>query len=63
MEDATRDILHSALSAEPARAVTLVVAIRARFEPLGGIELEPPPRGDVSVHHSTKFRTLFSRYE
>ena len=47
MEDEARDILRSALSAEPARAVTLVDAIRARIEPLGGIELEPPPREPI----------------
>jgi plasmid stability protein len=47
MEDEARDILRSALSAEPARTVTLVDAIRARIEPLGGIELEPPPREPI----------------
>ena len=47
MEDEARDILRSALSVEPARAVTLVDAIRARIEPLGGIELEPPPREPI----------------
>ena len=47
MEDEARDILRSALSAEPARTATLVDAIRARIEPLGGIELEPPPREPI----------------
>jgi plasmid stability protein len=47
MEDEARDILRAALSADPARTVTLVDAIRARIEPLGGIELEPPPREPI----------------
>lgn len=44
MEDEARDILRAALSTEPAQDVSLVEAIRARIEPLGGIELELPPR-------------------
>lgn len=44
MEDEARDILRAALSAGPARASSLVDAIRARVEPLGGIELELPER-------------------
>jgi antitoxin FitA len=40
MEDEARDILRTALSLEPARAGGLVEAIRARVEPLGGVELE-----------------------
>jgi antitoxin FitA len=44
MEEEARDILRAALSAEPARSVPLVSAIRARIEPLGGIDLEPPER-------------------
>lgn len=44
MEDEARDILRAALSAEPSRAKTLVDAIRARIEPLGGVELEIAPR-------------------
>ncbi len=40
MEDEARDILRTALSTEPVRARTLVEAIRARIEPLGGIELD-----------------------
>lgn len=46
-EDGARDILRSALSAESARVVTLVDAIRARIERLGGIELEPRPREPI----------------
>ncbi|PAU51935.1 plasmid stabilization protein [Pseudomonas sp. PIC25] len=44
MEDEARDILRAALSTEPARGKSLVEAIRARIEPLGGIELELPAR-------------------
>jgi len=47
MEDEARDILRSALSAEPARTRTLVEAIRARIEPLGGIEFELPVRETI----------------
>ncbi len=44
MEDEARDILRVALSKQPTRARTLVEAIRARIEPLGGVELDLPPR-------------------
>ena len=44
MEDEARDILRTALSSESARASSLVKAIRARMEPLGGVELEIAPR-------------------
>ena len=44
MEDEARDILRIALSEEPVRAKTLVDSIRARFAPLGGVELELAPR-------------------
>ncbi len=44
MEDEARDILRAALSAQAPRARTLVDSIRARVEPLGGVELEIPPR-------------------
>ncbi len=40
MEDEARDILRAALSAEPARTPSIVDAIRARIEPLGGVNLE-----------------------
>lgn len=39
MEDEARDILRSALSQEPMRKGSLAAAIRARFAPLGGVEL------------------------
>ncbi|TNL09713.1 plasmid stabilization protein [Kosakonia cowanii] len=44
MEDEARDILRAALSIETSRGSSLVEAIRARLEPLGGIELELPAR-------------------
>jgi plasmid stability protein len=39
MEDEARDILRSALSREPTRKGSLAASIRARFAPLGGVEL------------------------
>ncbi len=44
MEEEARDILRTALSREPTRQGGLVDAIRARIEPLGGVELEIAPR-------------------
>jgi antitoxin FitA len=44
MEDEARDILRTALSSGSARASSLVKSIRARIEPLGGVELEIAPR-------------------
>lgn len=44
MEDEARDILRSALSCEPTRQVDLAAAIRARFAPLGGVDLLIAPR-------------------
>ena len=44
MEDEARDILRAALSTQPVPGQTLVEAIRARIEPLGGVELEIAPR-------------------
>ena len=44
MEEEARDILQSALAAEPTRNRSLVAAIRARIEPLGGVELKIEPR-------------------
>jgi len=44
MEDEARDILRTALSSGSARASSLVKSIRARIEPLGGVELEIGPR-------------------
>lgn len=44
MEDEARDILRSSLSAETPRTASLVESIRSRVKPLGGIELDLPPR-------------------
>ena len=50
MEQEARDILRAALDEVDDEFPTgrdLVTAIRARFEPLGGVELELPPRGPI----------------
>jgi plasmid stability protein len=44
MEEEARDILRSALSTARPRSGSLVDSIRARIEPLGGVELEIAPR-------------------
>ena len=44
MEDEARDILRSALSVESPRHGNLAASIRARFAPMGGIELPVIPR-------------------
>jgi antitoxin FitA len=44
MEDEARDILRAALSTEAAKPGNLFDAIRARIEPLGGVDLDIPPR-------------------
>ncbi len=45
MEQEARDILKAALQREHLTGADLVKAIRAAVEPLGGVELELPPRG------------------
>jgi len=44
MEEEARNILRSALSRSPARPANLAASIRARFAPLGGVELPEVPR-------------------
>ena len=44
MEQEAREILKAALEEEAAPVKNLGSAIRARFAPLGGVELEIPPR-------------------
>ena len=44
MEDEARDILRTALNKEPGPPANLAAAIRARFAPLGGVELPDAPR-------------------
>ena len=44
MEEEARNILRAALAEEASIPVNLAEAVRSRFEPLGGIELELPTR-------------------
>ncbi|HET7404104.1 MAG TPA: plasmid stabilization protein [Usitatibacter sp.] len=44
MEEEARNILRSALDQEVAPAGSLADAIRARFQPTGGVDLEIPAR-------------------
>jgi plasmid stability protein len=44
MEDEARNILRAALAGDAAAAPNLAEAIRRRFQPFGGVELEIPPR-------------------
>jgi len=44
MEDEARNILRSALAKDATASRNLAQAIRKRFEPLGGVELELPMR-------------------
>ena len=44
MEEEVRSILRVTLADASERPVGLVAAIRRRFEPLGGVELNLPPR-------------------
>ena len=47
MEQEARDILRAALDHEAPAGKNLATAIRARFEPLGGVELDLPPREPI----------------
>lgn len=47
MEQEAREILKSAVSSPAKRPANLAEAIRRRFAPLGGIELELPPREPI----------------
>ena len=44
MEQEARDILRAALDEETAPSQNLANAIRSRFAPLGGVDLDLPPR-------------------
>jgi plasmid stability protein len=44
MEEEARSILRAALAEEPRSQSDLAAAIRRRFEPLGGVDLELPRR-------------------
>ena len=47
MEEESRVILRTALYHQPPAQEDLAAAIRARFAPLGGAELEIPPRSPM----------------
>jgi len=47
MEQEAREILQSELSKIPQTGKDLYKAIREIFEPLGGVELQIPPRGPI----------------
>lgn len=47
MEEEARDILRSVLAEAPAETGDLAAAIRRRFQPLGGVELDIPPRQPI----------------
>lgn len=47
MEQEARDILRTALGEASATSTDLGSSIRARFAPLGGVELELPPREPI----------------
>ena len=44
MEQEARDILHAALDEDTAPSKSLGTALHELFKPLGGVELEVPPR-------------------
>jgi len=44
MEEEARSILRAALAKTPRESENLAVAIRRRFAPLGGMEIDVPPR-------------------
>jgi antitoxin FitA len=44
MEAEARELLSAALKKEPKRPLNLAESIRRRIAPLGGVELELPPR-------------------
>jgi plasmid stability protein len=47
MEEEAREILRSALVAQPNLKENLAHVVRRRFAPLGGVELELPPRDPI----------------
>lgn len=47
MEEEARDILRRALYRQEAGRENLASVIRARFAPLGGVDLEIPPRSPI----------------
>lgn len=49
MEEEARDILRSSLSTDVPRRASLIKSIRAKIEPLGGIDLAPLAREPIRV--------------
>ena len=47
MEEEARDILRTAIYQQPPAQENLASTIRARFAPLGGVELDIPPRSPM----------------
>ena len=47
MEEEARDILRMALNHQPSEQENLASAIRARFAPMGGVDLDLPPRSPM----------------
>lgn len=47
MEQEAREILRAGLAEEPRGRINLADAIRGLIEPLGGVDLEIPPRTPV----------------
>jgi plasmid stability protein len=54
MEEAARDILRTALAETSHRSGNLAEAIRRRFAPLGGAELDVPPRETLRAPPSAR---------
>ena len=60
MEEDLRNILPAALSEETPAQYNLAAAVQRRFQPLGGVELELPPRDplrDPSKHRKRSSST------
>ena len=47
MEEEARDILRTALNHQPSAQENLASAIRARFAPFGGVEMDIAPRSPM----------------
>jgi plasmid stability protein len=58
MEEEARQILKGALAKATARQPNLAERIRARFAPLGGVDLAEFPRGPVREPPGVKFESV-----
>jgi plasmid stability protein len=54
MEEEVRAILKAALAADSGKSKSLTQSIRARIEPLGGVELELPQRDRSEISRSPR---------